>query len=182
MAGFLDGLIARTFEELSHTNTLVVGSVRARFQIAPGVGTGLGIAQADYQLLFNDELFRTAKTDSQGEVEIPLQLISMGTVKLKIFGTEYVIALNPPIAPLNPPAPGGLITQGQRDRLDLMGYFTGYLIGKPKDEIILNAVGDPLDSANVQQAILNFQTDNDLTMDGDIGSNSTQKLRQKAVA
>jgi hypothetical protein len=168
----LSALVTRTAEGLEILNTLVVptGEVRLRFQIAPGTGGGLGISRAQFSLLFGGEEFASGTTDANGEVGIPIQQMLSGGVVVRIFGTDYNVTFHPKLQPV------GILT-GQQKRLDIMGYITGYQLGEFR-----TASGRPDDNINgvrTQQAIMNFQTDQSLDIDGVIGPQTINALKSQ---
>src|SRR5207237_1058184 len=69
--------------------------VRLRFQIAPGTDSGLGIAGAQFSLLFGGAQFASGQTDANGELGIPIQQLLSGTVVVRIFDTDYNVSLHP---------------------------------------------------------------------------------------
>lgn len=152
-----DALIARTLEGLDHLNTLIMPTARVRFQICPGTGPDLGIADVPYEVLLNGTQFKAANTDANGEATIPVLLFAMGTVVLRIFGTDYNVSFHT-LQALNTVA-------GQQKRFDVMGYFTGYQLVALRN----NTIDDDTDTPRLQQAIMNFQTDHVLAMDGIAG-------------
>ena len=117
--------LTKTIQGLTLLNTLVVptGEVRLRFQIAPGTVSGLGIAGAQFSLLFGGAQFASGQTDANGELGIPIQQLLSGTVVVRIFDTDYNVSLHPGLQ-----SPESLA--GQQKRLDIMGYITGYQLGE----------------------------------------------------
>jgi hypothetical protein len=163
-----EAIIARTAEGLAHLATLVLPSVRIRFQICPGTEAGLGIAGVDYQVLSNGAVFRSDVTDANGEATVPILLINQGGAVLRIFGTDYNLTFHPLTA---------LTTvTGQQKRLDVMGYFTGYQLLA----LANNPIDDGNDTTFFQQAIMNFQTDQVIAMDGVIGPVTRGKMQTAA--
>lgn len=165
----LEALLARTMEGLPTLNTLVTSLlvVRLRFQIAPGTASDLGIANVPYSLLSGGTQFETGQTDANGEVAVPLSpLLTGSTIVVRIFGTDYDLSLHAGLQAIN-----GM--NGRQKRLDVLGYMTGYQLTG-----IANAVPDDgNDGPRTQQSIMNLQTDQNLTIDGDIGPQTTNALR-----
>lgn len=163
-----EALISRTLDGLTHLSTLVMPTVRVRFQICPGTDTGLGIAGVNYRVLQNGVEFKKDVTDANGEATVPILLIQQGGAVLRIFDTDYNLSFHP-LQALNTVA-------GQQKRFDVAGYFTGYQLV----ELANNVIDDGVDTPRFQQAIMNFQTDQVIAMDGVIGPKTRGKM-QKAL-
>ena len=161
----LDVLVMRIAEGLAELNTLVIAPAPLRFQIAPGTGPGLGIAGVPYTLSVAGTQVFAGTTDANGEV--PILGLPAGPVTLRIFDTDYEITLHATgLAAID-------TLTGQQQRLDQLGYVTGHLLTR-----VASAVPDDgLDGPRTQQAIMNFQLDASLTVDGDIGPQTTNRLR-----
>jgi hypothetical protein len=167
----LDTSVARTSNDLTTVNTLVVVTFPIRFQIAPGTDSGLGIKDAPFTLTAGGVRIPTDsdKTDENGEVRIPLaNLLVGGPVVVNVFDTDYTVALTP-IKPIDQ-------LDGQQQRLDTLGYMMGYQLDfPPKDP-----ADDNLDGPRTQQAIMNFQSDQNLFLDGVIGAKTRDALKSAA--
>jgi hypothetical protein len=163
-----DALIARTADALSQLNTLAIPVVRIRFQICPGVDAGIGIAAAPYTVSAGGAQFKSDVTDANGEVTVPILLITMGGVVLRIFDTDYPLSFHVLRAVNTIP--------GQQKRLDVLGYITGYLLNPLGNR----PIDDGNDSGRFQQAINNFQTDQTIAIDGDIGPQTRGRLTSVA--
>ena len=165
-------LLTRTMQGLTLLNTLVVptGEVRLRFQIAPGTDSGLGIAGAQFSLLFGGAQFASGQTDANGELGIPIQQLLSGTVVVRIFDTDYNVSLHRGLQSIE-----SLV--GQQKRLDIMGYITGYQLGEFDN--LSHRPDDGLDGVRTQQSIMNFQTDNSLSIDGEIGPQTKGALKSQ---
>lgn len=159
--------VMRTLAGLTGLNVLTLLTVPVRFQIAPGTSANLGISDVDYTISVAGAQVTIGRTGANGEVSVPL-LAFLGGVPpvLRIFDTDFSLIVHPGLQPI-----GGL--DGRQRRLEHLGYLTGYQ---------LVAIGgatpdDNVDGPRTQQAIMNFQMDNTLTVDGDIGAQTTNKLR-----
>jgi hypothetical protein len=161
-----DAEIMRNVAERDEVNTLVLHCVPIRFQIAPGTGAGLGIQGVNYVVTVNGTPFATGQTNADGEVQVPLVA---GGATVRIFDTDYLVT----------PHPDGLVDittrRGRQKRLDHLGYMTGYQLGPIANDV----PDDDRDGTRTQQAIMNFQTDTGLTIDGDIGNKTEGKLRDE---
>lgn len=156
-------------EDLANTLTTVTDVVKIRFQIAPGTDAGLGIASADYRILVGGSEHSTGQTNADGEVEVPLQPLLTGHVVVRIFDTDFDLSLH-----------GGLqavtTRAGQQKRFDILGYVTGYQL-----TTVGNGVPDDgTDGTKTQQAIMNFQTDANLSIDGTVGNQTRTNLTNRA--
>ena len=160
--------VTRTSEGLTILNTLVMPTVRLRFQICPGTDAGLGIAGAPYQVLLNGTKLKDDTTDANGEATVEILVILQGGAVLHIFDTDYDLSFSILKALTT--------TDGQQKRLEVMGYFTGYQL----TVFPSGPVDDGTDSTGFQQAIMNFQTDQVLAMDGIIGP-KTRGAMEKAA-
>lgn len=159
-----DAEVMRTAEATEDVNTIVLPTVPIRFQIAPGTGAGLGIENAAYTITVNGTQYSTGSTNADGEVMVPL--CPSGAV-VRIFETEYTVTIHA----------DGLVDittlRGRQKRLDHLGYLTGYQL----TPIASDVPDDGTDGPRTQQAIMNFQTDTNLTIDGDIGAQTEGQLR-----
>lgn len=162
-----EALIQRTLEGLTQAVTLVIPAVRVRFQICPGTDAGLGIQGAQYEVVSGGVTVKTDTTDANGEATIPIPLIQTTACVLRIFGTDYPLD----ISALQPVT----TIVGQQQRLNLMGYVTGYQLDATNDP-----TSDGNDSTRHQQGIMNFQTDKALTIDGKIGPKTRGSLTKAA--
>lgn len=160
--------VCRTSEGETVLNTLVMPTVRLRFQICPGTDGGLGIAGVAYQVLLNGAKLKDDTTDANGEATVEILVILQGGAVLHIFDTDYNLSFSILKALTT--------TEGQQKRLEVMGYFTGYQLV----EQLNSAIDDGNDTPAFQQAIMNFQTDQVLAMDGNIGP-KTRDAMQKAA-
>ena len=162
--------VARTSEgeDLVNTLTTVREVVKIRFQIAPGTGAGLGIADADYKISAGGAEIATGKTNADGEVEVPLHPLLTGTVTVRIFESDFNLTLH-----------GGLeavtTLKGQQKRYDILGYMTGYL----RNTVGNSAPDDGTDGSKTQQCIMNVQTDGNLAIDGTVGNQTRTELTSK---
>lgn len=158
--------VTRTSEGLSVLNTLVMPTVRLRFQLCPGTDAGLGISGVPYQVLLNGTKLKDDTTDANGEATVEILIIQQGGAALHIFDTDYNLSFSL-LRALS-------TTEGQQKRLDVMGYFTGYQLVA----LINNAIDDGVDTPGFQQAIMNFQTDQVIAMDGTIGPKTREKMKK----
>jgi hypothetical protein len=161
-----DAEIMRVAAGREDVNILVLPCVPIRFQIAPGTAAGLGIQGASYVVTVNGTGFATGQTNADGEVQVPLVA---GGATVRIFDTDYLVT----------PHPDGFVDvttrRGQQKRLDHLGYMNGYQLTPIASDI----TDDDVDGTRTQQALLNFQTDTGLTIDGDGGAHTEQKMRDE---
>lgn len=171
MDGSIPAPVGRTSEgeDLANTLTTITDVVKIRFQIAPGTDAGLGIASANYEILVGGTSHSTGQTNADGEIEVPLQPLLTGPVVVRIFDADYNLTLH-----------GGLqaatTRAGQQKRYDILGYITGY----QRDLVGNAAPDDGLDGVRTQQAIMNFQTDANLAIDGTVGPATRGELVTRA--
>lgn len=170
MNGSNNAPVTRTSEgeDLVNTLTAIRDVVKIRFQIAPGTGAGLGIANADFRILSGGTEITSGQTNADGEVEVPLQPLLTGNVTVRIFDSDYNLTLH-----------GGLeavtTLRGQQKRYDIMGYITGYQLTTVGNA----APDDGRDGSKTQQAIMNVQTDGNLSIDGTVGNQTRTELTNK---
>ncbi len=164
----LEARVTRTSDGLAILNTLVMPTVRLRFQICPGTDAGLGIAGAPYQVLLNGAKLKDDTTDANGEATVEILVIVQGGAVLHIFDTDYNLSFSLLQALTTTP--------GQQKRLEVMGYLTGYQLAPQLN----SAVDDGNDTPAFQQAIMNFQTDQVIAMDGTIGPVTRGKMQTAA--
>ena len=157
--------LTRTSQGLTVLNTLVMPTVRLRFQICPGTEAGLGIANVPYDVILNGTKVKGDVTDANGEATVEILVIQQGGAVLRIFDTDYNLSFSL-LRALS-------TTQGQQKRLEVLGYFTGYQLVA----LLNNPIDDGVDTPRFQQAIMNFQTDQVLAMDGVVGPNTRAKMK-----
>lgn len=165
MADMFEAFISRTLDGFTHLSTLVLPTARMRFQICGGVAGGTGVDAVPFTVSFSGVVFMTGTTSADGEVSVP---VLEGAV-LRIFDTDYTLGFQTPL-----PAADSLA--GEQKRLEVTGYFTGYLTTPLAD----NPTSDGNDSSRLQQAIMNFQMDQTLTVDGQIGPQTRGRLKTAA--
>jgi hypothetical protein len=164
----LESLGLRVLEGLPHFISLVIPQVRIRFQIAPGVGAGLGIAAVPFEILVGGAAVLTGTTDANGEIIVPLPLVQAGNCSVKIFGSEFPIAL---LASWDPVT----TDKGKQQRLDHMGYIRGYQLSTTIDP-----PADGTLSERFHNAINDFQWNEDIAVDGVAGPITQGRLTAAA--
>lgn len=171
MSGSTAAPIGRTSEgeDLVNTLTAVREVVKVRFQIGPGTGASLGIADADYKIMSGTTELASGKTTADGEIEVPLQPLLTGAVTVRIFESDFNLTLHSGLENVS-------TLKGQQKRYDILGYHTGYL----RDVVGNSAPDDGRDGTKTQQCIMNFQTDGNLSIDGTVGNQTRTDLTTKA--
>jgi hypothetical protein len=164
-----EAYVQRVLEGLSHFNTIAMPIVRIRFQVAPGTGTGLGISGVPFQVQVGGVPVHAGTTDANGEVTVPIPFIAVGNCSLRIFDSDFPLDFQ---AALDPVAN----VKGQLQRLDQMGYVTGYQL----DNTIDPSFDTVRDTERSRQAALNLQADGDIAIDDVIGPNTRAKLTELA--
>jgi hypothetical protein len=164
-----EAYVQRVLEGLSHFNTIAMPIVRIRFQVAPGTGTGLGISGVPFQVQVGGVPVHAGNTDANGEVTVPIPFIAVGNCSLRIFDSDFPLDFQ---AALDPVAN----VKGQLQRLDQMGYVTGYQL----DDTIEPSVEATRATPRSRQATLNLQADSDIAIDDDIGPQTRTQLTTKA--
>ena len=164
-----EAFVQRVLEGLTQFNTIAMPIVRIRFQIAPGVGTGLGIAAVPFQVLVGGAPVHAGTTDANGEVTVPIPFIAAGNCVLRIFDTEFPLDFTPALDPVT-------AESGQAQRLDQMGYVTGYQLDATIDPSVEPTRAQP----RSRQAALNLQADTGIAIDDDIGPQTRTQLTTKA--
>jgi hypothetical protein len=159
-----EAVVSRTLSSLNSLNTLTLPFARIRFQICPGIGGGLGVSGVSYTVSVLGFTIKTDTTDADGEATVP----ALPGVVLRIFDTDYNLSSAPLQAVTS--------VAGQQQRLGVTGYFTGYQL----TALANNPVADGNDTSRFQQAINNFQTDRNLTIDGLIGPQTRGQLQTAA--
>jgi len=163
----VEALVARTAADQQGVNTIVVLTYPVRFQFAPGAASGLGIAGADFVATSGGVEIASGTTDANGEVQIPIIPLFNAPVTVTILGSDYVFSFHPQ-------AKADVLT-GVQQRLAKLGYISGYQL-KP---LLVTASDDGNDGPVTQQAIMNFQSDENLTLDGVVGPITRQALVSK---
>lgn len=159
--------VMRTADGLVDVNTLILRCVNIRFQIAPGVGAGLGIADAPYTVSVGGVQVINDRTTADGEVRVPVVAPEHGVPVLRIFDTDFNVNLHAGLTSIDTLA-------GQQKRLDHLGYLTGYQLTPIANEV----PDDGRDGARTQQSIMNLQIENALTLDGEVGRNTKAKITE----
>jgi hypothetical protein len=163
----MEASVTRTSAGQDVQNTLIVPTFPLRFQIAPGRQSRLGIADAPFTVTSSSgEVIAQGVTDASGEVPIPLINLFFGSVTVHIFDTDYDVVFQPAVPPTT--------LQGQQKLLDVLGYETGYQLNFPPKI----PPDDNIDGPRTEQAIMNFQCDERLAIDGKIGPKTLSKLKE----
>jgi hypothetical protein len=163
----IEALVARTSQDQQGVNTIVVLTYPVRFQLAPGAANGLGIVGADFVVTAGGVEIANGTTDANGEVQIPIFPLFSGPVTVTIFETDYVFSFHPE-AKIDALA-------GVQQRLEKLGYMSGYLLAPLGSA----ATDTNKDDAKTQQALMNFQCDENLTLDGRVGPETRGALASR---
>lgn len=164
-----EALVQRVLEGLSQFNTIAMPIVRIRFQLAPGTGTGLGIDGVPFQVVIGTTVVHAGTTDPNGEVTVPIPFITAGNCVLRIFGTDFPLDFAPSLDAVTDVA-------GQLQRMDQMGYVTGYQLSADIDP----STGAVRNTERSRQCCLNLQTDASIAIDDDIGPQTRGQLTTRA--
>lgn len=159
--------VARTAADQQGVNTIVVLTYPVRFQLAPGAADGIGIAGADFVATSGGVQIASGTTDANGEVQIPIVPLFAAPVTITILGQDYVFAFHP-LAKVD-------TLKGAQQRLDKLGYMSGYQLAPLGDK----AGDDGVDGPKTQQSIMNFQSDENLTLDGVLGPKTRAQLTSR---
>ncbi|MEY2429491.1 MAG: hypothetical protein QOJ40_2376 [Verrucomicrobiota bacterium] len=161
--------LARSVETPLTRNVLALRVVKLRFQIAGGTGSDLGVVNAPFTVSLDGLEVASGQTDANGELSL---LIAPGeTLQVRVLDTIYNVDFAPAMEALT-------TLHGQQKRLEIVGYLTGHLLTP-----LANAVpDDAVDGPRTRQAALNLQTDQNLVIDADIGTNTRNALRTAAGA
>jgi hypothetical protein len=164
-----EAFVQRVLEGLSHFNTIAMPIVKIRFQVAPGTGTGLGINGVPFQVLVGGAAVHAGTTDPNGEVTVPIPFIAAGNCVLRIFDTEFPLDFRPALDAVT-------TESGQLQRMDQMGYVTGYQLS----DTIEPSVDVTRNTERSRQCCLNFQADAGIAIDDDIGPQTRGQLTTQA--
>ncbi len=154
--------------QTSDTLTLGKGSRSLRFQICPGDATGLGIVGVPYIVTRDGATIAEGETDSDGDVVFAIE--AGQTVVVDIFDTQYEIELDEMMNDKGS-------TEGVQQRLETLGYMTGYQLTPLGDENRYDGSDDP----STQQAIMNYQSDHGLEVNGFDSDVATQDALDAAL-
>lgn len=163
----VQSLVARTAVDQQGVNTIVVLTYPVRFQFAPGAADGIGIAGAPFVATSGGVEIASGTTDANGEVLIPIVPLFAAPVTVTILGSDYVFSFHPQ-AKVETLA-------GAQQRLDKLGYMSGYQL----TPLGSKAADDGLDGVKTQQSLMNFQSDENLALDGKLGPQTRQALVSK---
>ena len=154
--------VARSAEDNTKGNTIVLNRVKVMFQVFPGKkGTDAerGIKDVDYTVSIG-KAKATGKTLADGSVEMDVPANS--AAKLEIFDTEYNIKVEKAIE-------AETTKKGAKKRLEALGYEHG-----PIDDTM---------NIDVDRAASNFQADTDLNAEGvatgDFNTATRNKLKSE---
>jgi hypothetical protein len=164
-----EAFVQRVLEGLPQFNTIAMPIVRIRFQIAPGTGTGLGIAAVPFQVQVGGVAVHAGTTDANGEVTVPIPFIAAGGCVLRIFDSEFPLDFTPTLDPVTS-------ALGQLQRMDQMGYVTGYQL----DATIEPSTSPTRNTERSRQCCLNFQNDAAIAIDDIIGNQTRTTLTTRA--
>ena len=164
-----EAFVQRVLEGLSQFNTLAMPIVRIRFQIAPGTGTGLGIDAVPFQVLVAGAPVHVGTTDPNGEVTVPIPFIAAGGCVLRIFDSDFPLDFAPALDAVT-------AESGQLQRMDQMGYVTGYQLS----DVIEPSTGATRNTERSRQCCLNLQADAGLAIDDIIGPITQTQLTTRA--
>jgi hypothetical protein len=157
----------RSLGDLAGLNVLVLTTIPVRFQIAPGTANDLGVADLDFSITVDGTEVSSGTSDSNGEIPVPLLPLLVARPILHVLGTEYALRLHPDLEDIAD-------LDGQQIRLAQLGYMLGYQLTAVDNDV---ADDDDEDGPRTQQAIMNFQMDKGLSVDGVVGPNTTKKLK-----
>jgi hypothetical protein len=141
--------------------------LRIRFQICGGTAEGLDVPGADYEVRRGGTVIRRGTTRPGEDIEIHYR--AGQEHRLRIFDTDYVIRPHAGLAPVTELA-------GAQKRLEILGYLTGYQLEPLEDD----PPDDSVDGPRTQQAIMNFQADRGLRLDGLLGEETRRSLEEAA--
>jgi outer membrane protein OmpA-like peptidoglycan-associated protein len=134
------------------------------FQKFPGKFDNAGISDVPYEFRVGGSLVSSGNTDSDGKATIVLRPGEVGT--LRIFDTDYQIEIHEPFEAVTN-------LTGQQRRLRHLGYQLGH---SGTDG---NGVGVAR-NFNTERSILDFQTDHELPIDGNVDAATRTRLTTEA--
>ena len=164
-----EALVQRVLEGLTQFNTLAMPIIKIRFQLSPGTGTGLGISGVPFQVLVGGVAAHAGTTDPNGEVTVPIPFIAAGGCVLRIFDSDFPLDFSPTLDAVT-------AESGQLQRMDQMGYVTGYQLSdviEPSTDVTRN-------TERSRQCCLNLQADAGIAIDDDIGPQTRTQLTTRA--
>jgi peptidoglycan hydrolase-like protein with peptidoglycan-binding domain len=159
--------VLRSLADLNGVNVLTLATIPLRFQIAPGAANRLGVANLDFTISVDGNELSSGTTDSNGELTVPLLALLVARPILHILGTDYSLRLHPDLEAISD-------IDGQQIRFAQLGYMMGHQLTDVDNDV---ADDDGEDGPRTQQAIMNFQMDKGLSVDGIVGPNTTNKLK-----
>ena len=169
-----DFFVARLTAEAPNHNTLIGRRVTLYFQTAPGIpsssGSKWGIKGLDYKVFWGAQEKQTGQTSSNQSGKVVVVVCSNPSTKtiLEILGTRYEIIRLKNFAPTK-------TVRGIQQRLTILGYYCGELIAN-ENAIVENKDLYNIPNVETEQAILDFQADNDLFTDALFGPKSIKAI------
>lgn len=157
------GSVTRSASGTATPSTLVLDVVDLFFQVYPGTttrnGTNIGIANVSYTVQIGSNPAQTFTTNTDGRARVSIPAGSSATVR--IFDTDYVVTSRDTLEAVTTLA-------GQQRRLQMLGFELG-----PSGV-------DGNRGRRTEKAILDFQADANLSIDGIAGSNTRNQLQDPA--
>lgn len=165
--GSILSLVSRLVRSSGSHNTLDTQTVEVFFQKSPSWpdGDDRGIEGLDYQVLNAGTVVQTGRTEADGKVEVQL---SGGTAEVQLMVGDAVVATYEVTVRADPFEAATTVIGVQR-RLRVLGYHLGH-DGDDQDGV------DGTLGLRTDRAILDFQIDNELTIDGAVGSGTRDEL------
>jgi putative peptidoglycan binding protein len=165
--GDLANFISRLVRDSIAHNTLDSRTIEVFFHKSPAwsEGDNRGIEHLDYEIVAGGVTIQSGSTDSSGRIEVP---ITGGQAELRLtFGGNPVATYQ--FSTRDDTFEAGNTIAGVQRRLRTLGYHLGHA-GSNADGIDGNLGG------KTDAAILDFQIDNQLQIDGVVGTNTLGKL------
>ena len=169
--GSIFDAIARLFADATAHNTLVIRTVEVNFQRCPSHSSGdsRGIDTLNWRVMSGGVEIQNGVTDDSGLVEVQVRGNADSTLELLHAGApvaQYRVRLRP----------GGYEADtspaGWQRRLMQLGYHVGH--SSPQGDGVDGDVGKKTD-----KAILDFQVDEQIGIDGDVGAGTRGKLNDQ---
>jgi len=163
----LGNFVSRLAQDAAAHNTLDSRTIEVFFQKSPSTpeGDSRGIERLDYQIVANGIVIQSGTTEADGKIEVP---IVGGQAELHLTFAGNPVATYQFTARDDAFEAGTTIIGVQR-RLRSLGYHLGH-------------AGDSVDGIDgdlgqrTDRAILDFQIDNQLAIDGVVGTGTQRKL------
>jgi len=164
---FIANVVSRLVRDSAAHNALNTRTIELYFQKSPGwdEGDSRGIQGIEYQVMSGGAVVQSGRTEADGKIDLR---VTAGRAELQILWDGNVVA-SYEVELREDPYEAGNTVLGVQRRLRTIGYH----LGRNGDRG--NGIEGTL-GVKTDQAILDFQIDNELQIDGAVGGATRRKI------